>query len=356
MKTLITKILTFGGLALLVLASCKKDGAIVTVDNSVTTAATLSASTTSPTLTKATLTVNAITFTTTAPKYSYSAAYSNTLQVAVKGTNFAKPKEVPFAGTTPTQSFNIQDFNNILLGLNLPSGTSAQVEVRVKSSLSSTEGIVYSNVLTLTATPFALISYIYVPGSYQSTISTAQWTPATADSLVSPKGNGVYTGYVYFITGGEYKITPAKNWNASYGDAGSGAISLSSGTNLKAPTTTGLYFVTVDLVKNNISLTSADHLWSVIGDGAIDWNTDVDMTFNQNANVYQVTRALVSSGQIKFRADHAWSLSYGDVSPVTGQLTSSNGNNLAVPATGNYLITMNWGDPLLAPTYKLVKQ
>lgn len=352
MRTLITKTLALGSMVLLVLSACKKDGQLVSVGATPNTTAVLSASTTTPALVKANLTNNAITFTTTTPTYGYSAVVTSVLQFDTKGDNFATPKkEVTLTGLS--QAYTVQELNNILLAMNLPTGTAAQVEVRVKSSLSPTVGISYSNVLTITATPFALISYVYVPGAYQNTDVAKQWQPTTADSLVSPTGNGVYTGWVYFFAGGKFKVTPAKNWNASYGDAGSGKISL-TGSDITAPGT-GLYLVTVDLNANTITTASADHTWSVIGDGAKDWSTDINMTFNQNANAYQVTTALVASGQIKFRADHDWALSLGNVTPVTGVLTSNNGSNISIPSNGNYLISLSYGNPL-APSYTLVKQ
>ncbi|MGZ3754372.1 MAG: SusE domain-containing protein [Mucilaginibacter sp.] len=356
MKTILTKFLVLSGVTLLMLSSCKKDGVLVTSSGG--TPGALNASTTTPVLSKNSLTdpTAVVTFTFTQPTYGFNAAVTNTLQIDAANDNWAKPTSVTLGTKVLTQSYATADFNNLLLKMGLAGGTTTTVKVRIASTISSSIAPIYSNILTLTVTPFNLISYIYVPGSYQNTSSSLQWLPTTADSLVSPKGNGVYTGYVYFIAGGQFKITPAKNWSASYGDAGGGKISLTAGSNLNAPSTTGLYLLSVDLNANTITITSADHLWSVIGDAAQGWSTDINMTFKQNANAYQVTTALVSTGQFKFRADNAWALSLGDVSPVTGQLTSNNGNNIAVPATGNYLISLSYGNPLLAPTYTLVKQ
>jgi hypothetical protein len=351
MKTLITKIATFGSLALLMLASCKKEGTLVAVNTSNTTAATLTASTTTPALVKANLTQNAVTFTSTAPNYGYSAAVGNTLQFDVKGDNFATPKkEVTLGAGVLSQSYNVQDLNNILLAMNLPTGVSAQVEVRVKSSLSSTAGIVYSNVVTLTATPFALVSYVYVPGAYQG------WDPTKADSLQSATGNGVYTGIINFVgTDMTFKITPAKKWDVSYGDAGSGKISTSGG-NLTAPAA-GQYLVTLDLNANTITMVKADY-YSLIGDADIDWNTDVDMKFNNGVQLWTLTAPLKSTGGFKIRKNHDWGTSYGFPSPLNGGvLTSSNGANLTVSVTGTYALTfiVSTTDATVA-NYTAVKQ
>jgi hypothetical protein len=367
MKNLITKFLALSSLALLMLPSCKKDGAIVTVDPSTTTAATLTSSSTAPALVKANLKTTAVTFTTTAPKYSYNAAYTNTLQVAVKGTNFTSPKEVPFDVNVFTQSYTVQDFNNILLALNLPSGASAQVEVRVKSSLSTTAGIVYSNVVTITATPFALVSYLYVPGAYQSTVVAQQWIPATADSLQSPTGNGVYTGIINFTGTGsalQFKITPVKTWDNSYGLDASGNFKLNpttqyapTGGNLTAPAA-GQYLVTVDLNVGTITFTTVDY-YSAIGDATANgWGTDTDLKFNNGTRIWTLTTSLVSTGAFKFRKNHDWGTSYGwPTTSPSNTLTSTSGNNMSVTTSGTYAITFSVSttDATVA-TYTAVKQ
>ncbi|MBV8390097.1 MAG: SusE domain-containing protein [Mucilaginibacter sp.] len=364
MKTLVTKILASGGIALLMLVSCKKDGSLTTVRSSSTTAATLSASTTTPALVKANLTATAVTFTATAPSYGYSAAITNTLQFDVKGDNFATPKkEVVLPAGAISQSYTVQDLNNILLGMNLATGASAQIEVRVKSSLSSTAGIVYSNVVGLSVTPFALVSYVYVPGAYQG------WNPSTADSLQSATGNGVYTGIINFTAGNnQFLVTPAKNWNNKWatGDAAttnatsaSYTVTYNGANNFYAPTTAGQYWVTLNTNTNTMTITPADY-YSIIGDAALGWGADVDLKFNNGSQLWTsaVPIPLVSTGSFKFRKDHQWATSYGWPSTGPGAtLTSANGANISISASGNYAITfaVSATDATVA-TYTAVKQ
>lgn len=349
MKTLLTKFLAISSIGLLMLASCKKDETKTVATSG--KAGTVQASTNTIVLSKADIANTAVTFTLTNADYGYKAAVTNTLQIDVPSDNFAKPKEYAFAAGSLTQSFSVPDFNALLLALNLPTGTASQVQVRIKSQISANIAPIYSNAISLTATPFALISYLWVPGTYQG---GKQWDPPTADSLVSPTANGVYTGFVHFDAGGNFKVTSNPDWNhTNYGDAGAGKIS-SSGGNLSSPGA-GLYFVTVDLNAGTITYATYGGVWSVIGNGAIDWNTDVDMTFVPATNAYEVTTALNSAGAIKFRADHGWSLNLGDATPVNGTLVAG-GGNIAVPSNGTYLISLSFGNPLLGPTYKLVKQ
>ncbi|GAB3914085.1 SusE domain-containing protein [Mucilaginibacter boryungensis] len=354
MKTLITKFLALSCLAVTVLAACKKDETRV-VANSNPTASTLTLSTTAPTLNKATLTANAITITATPQSYGYNAAVNYTLQLAVKGTNFAKPVEIGLTASALSKSWTVQDFNNLLLSMNLPFTSASQVEVRLKSFLSptSTTGIVYSNVGTITATPFPLVAYVYVPGAYQG------WNPATADSLQSATGNGVYTGIInYTGTDFHFKITPAKKWDVAYGDAGGGKISTSGG-DILAPGA-GLYQVTVDLNANTITMVKAAAYYSVIGDAtAGGWGNDTDMKFNNGTQIWEITIPLVSTGQFKVRKNHDWTISYGI--PKTGAngstLASSDDDNIPVAANGTYKFTFApIGTDNAKATYTLVKQ
>lgn len=353
MKTLITRFLAFSCLAILVLASCKKDE-VRTVAQPATGGA-LTASTTTPVLSKANLTATAITITGTAQNYGYNAAAVNTLQIAVKGTAFATPTEVSLAAGVLSKTYTVKDFNNLLLSMNLPSGTPAQLEMRVKSSLSSTatEGLAYSNVVTITATPFALVSYIYVPGAYQG------WNPPTADSLQSATGNGVYTGIINFTPGNfGFKVTPQKKWDVAYGNAGGNKIS-TSGSDFAAPGA-GQYQLTVDLNANTITVEPVAAYYSVIGDAtAGGWGNDTDMKYNNGTNTWEILIPLVSTGHFKVRKNHDWGTSYGV--PKTGAdgatLASSDSNDIPVAANGTYKFTFApIGTDNKTAAYTLVKQ
>lgn len=338
MRTMFTKFLAFSSVALLMLASCKKDEnrAIATSG----TGGNLTASSTSPALDKNSLTTTAITFNVTQANFGFKAAATNTLQIDVPADNWAKPKEVILGAGVMSQSYTTLDFNNLLLALNLPTGKSAQVQARVKSQLSSATNPVYSNVINLTVTPFAITSWVYVPGAYQG------WNPSTADSLVSATGNGIYKGTIMFTAGNLlFKITPAKNWNVAYGDAGNGTISTSGG-NLTAPGV-GSYLITADLNANTI--TYAYNQWGVIGDATPGgWSTDTDMKYNNSTGLWTVTLPLSSSGGYKFRYNHDWTVNLGG----SGGTLTAGGANITVPVSGTYLVTL---DPV-ANTYTAVKQ
>ncbi|HZX58280.1 MAG TPA: SusE domain-containing protein [Mucilaginibacter sp.] len=352
MKTVLTKFLAISSIALLMLASCKKDETKVYATSG--TPGTLTANATAPIIldkTKYADTTKVVIFNFSKANFGFKAGVTNVLQIDAANDDWKNPTTFTLGPGVLSQGFSTADFNSLLLKLNLPAGLASQVNVRVSNSISTNVTPVYTNILTLTVTPFNLISYVYVAGTYQF----HQWTPAVADSLVSPTDNGVYNGYVYFDAGGAFKVTSAPDWNhTNYGDAGGGTIS-GSGGNINSPGA-GLYQVTVDLNKNTIAFTPYIHLWSIIGDGAQGWNAgnDVDMVFNQSANAFQATTPLVSTGSIKFRADHDWGINYGGTAPLAPLVL--NGGNLPVPVSGTYLVSLTFGDPNTSPTYTLVKQ
>lgn len=243
------KILSFlilGGIALMMFSSCKKDE--VQTVSTLGSAGTLTTSTTAPALSLATSANTAITFTWTATGVSgYQAGITYTLQIDKKGNNFAAAREIA-ASSTLTQPVTVGAINTVLLNLNLATGVSTQVEVRLKSVIAANVVPVYSNVLVLTVVPFTLTSYVYVPGAYQG------WDPSTAPSLSSPTSTGVYDGVVTFpaTAAFEFKITKDANWNLSYGGA-NGLLSTTGG-NLTVPGA-GTYLIHVDLNALTYTLT-----------------------------------------------------------------------------------------------------
>lgn len=324
MKSFIIKSIALG-LMTLGLWSCKKDETKTIATNG--TGSALTSSVAAVAIDKSKLTADVITFNWTNANFGYQAAVTNTLQLAVKGTNFKTTKDVVLDANAVTKTFKGVDFNNLLLALNLPFTQGTDLEARIKSTISTAVAPVYSNVMTINGKPFPLTAWIYVPGAYQG------WAPETADSLVSVTGNGIYTGIIGFTTGNlEFKITPAKNWNTAYGDAGSGKLSTTVGDNLKAPAA-GAYEITADLNANTYTMTKI--VWSLIGDATPNgWDGDSDMTYAKGQ--WSVTLAL-KAGELKFRKNHDWGVNLGG---SAGNAVNG-GDNIKIAAAGNYTLTLN---------------
>lgn len=337
MKSLILKSILFSLMAI-VLWSCKKDEAPVVATAG--TPGSLQASATTLVLDKTMLSTNVVTFTMADADFGYQAAITNTLQLSVKGQNFAadKTKEFTLEPKVKSKSYNGFDFNNLLLALNLPTTSSSDVEIRVKSSISNALSPVYSNVVTINARPFPLTAWVYVPGAYQG------WDILKADSLISPTGNGVYTGVINFVAANsEFKITPAKKWDVSYGDGGGGKLSKTGG-NLKN-TAAGPQLLTVDLNKNEWTIAPASR-WSIIGDAVpgSGWFLDTDMKYiNDGKGQYALTTNLLV-GEFKFRRNYDWGTTIGNGAA-----------NIKVTTAGNYTLILTVNADGKTGTYTITK-
>ncbi|RYY29821.1 MAG: DUF5116 domain-containing protein [Sphingobacteriaceae bacterium] len=246
MKKTLISFLTVCSALLMLFSSCKKDG--TQTISSIGTAGTLSASTTAPALSLATAANAAVTLSfpaTTVTGYQTALTYS--IQVDKKGNNFASAREI--AATAPATNVTVGTLNTALLNLGLATGTSTQIDVRVKSTIAANAAPVYSNIINLTVTPYTLTSYVYVPGAYQG------WDPTKADvgTLSSPTSNNIYDGKITFPAGSlEFKITPAQSWNVSYG--GSNNVLSLTGGNLSVPSA-GTYLVHADFNAFTYTLT-----------------------------------------------------------------------------------------------------
>ncbi|MDQ0641464.1 hypothetical protein QF042_005029 [Pedobacter sp. W3I1] len=339
MKSIFSKILIFG-LITTTIWSCKKDE-VQTVTN-VSPAGTLTASATALNLIQANQTRPALTLSFPAPTVTgYIVPVSNTLQFDLKGKNFSTAREVVVSNASYTPT--VSEFNTMLLALGGVIGTSTQVEVRLKSG-PAVNAMTYSNVITLTATPYLASAWIYAPGAYQV---SPDWNPPTADSLVSLTSNGIYKGVINYPTGKlEFKITPEKKWDVNYGDGGSGTLN-STGGNLNAGTA-GLKQVTVDMNAKTWSIKPVLQLWSIIGDATPGgWGTDTDMKYiNDGKESWRITLDL-KAGPLKFRMNHDWAVNLGGGTNLT-----LGGADINVATAGNYTITLsvNNPDPTLAAT------
>jgi hypothetical protein len=336
MKSTFLKTIAYS-LIVVSLWSCKKDEDRVV--SNVSAAGTLTASATTIGLSSQDAAKTAVTLTFPAPVVTgYQVPVASTLQFDLKGNNFATARELVAATTSYTTT--VADLNKMMLSLGATIGKPAELEVRLRSAAAPNVPT-YSNVITLTATPYLASAWVYVPGAYQG------WTPATADSLVSLTGNGIYEGLIFMPADKlTFKVGPAKSFDGAYGDAGGDALSTTGG-DLNAGTP-GLKKITVDLNAKTYKIANADS-WGVIGDAtAGGWDADTDLKFiNDGKGFWKLTTAL-KAGAIKFRMNDAWTVSLGG---ADGKLTSDNGANISIAAAGNYTISL---DPV-GLTYTLVK-
>ncbi|MGE8243423.1 MAG: SusE domain-containing protein [Sphingobacterium sp.] len=338
------KIIHYIGLVLLLLAtfqSCKKDETQARLASTdAVKPATLTLDKTNLTLSKANANDTVLHLRMIQPDFGFQAAVTNVLQFGLKGDNFKTVKEVVIPNGRSAMGFTGYELNSYLLSLGVPTGTASEFDVRLKSSINSKIAAVFSALASLKAVPYASTSYLYVPGAYQG------WDPATAESIVSPTSNGVYTGIISFPeANSEFKLTTERNWANSYGQTATGKIAYNSGDNIKAPRAGNLE-IEVNTTANTIIF--KDHSWGVIGSATPKgWDADTDMKYD-NANQLWKLRVNLTAGAIKFRKNHDWGTNFGG---SNGNLVAG-GADIAVANAGTYDIVLD----LNAYTYTLTKK
>jgi hypothetical protein len=279
--------------------------------------------TTAPTvaLSKPTKAADALTLSATPSNYGYQAAVTYALEMAPQGSNFAQPVAIELDKTL-TKKFTVGEFNGLLTQLGLPAGTQAQVEARVRSTVASRVEPVYSNVVTIAATPYLDI----------------------VARLASLNNDKVYEGYIYFenpVT--NFTATLAPDFTQSFGDAGNGTSKAlkQDGADMIA-NGAGFYLIKADLDANEWSATPV--AWGVIGNATKDgWGSDQNMTYDPATRLWKATLDLVP-GEMKFRANDEWSINMGDSNPKNGTL-DYNGDNIPVTAAGKYDVTLDLNTP-----------
>lgn len=327
----------FAAITMMMVCSCEKDEdqAILSLQS----ASMLKASTNALSLSSTNAGNTAITFTVTPAQYTPKVEITNVLQFAASGTNFANKKEAGLNNGVLSKSYTVVEFNALMLSLGLPTGVSSDIDVRVKTTVGQGQPE-YSAIQKISVNPYALISYMYAPGKYQG------WTPSTANTLVSPTSDGIYVGYIKFLStadnGLAFKITPQKNWDNSYGtnatfSAGVNTIPVvyNSGSDIVAP---GIGYYQATLNTNTNTLKMIPYQMSLIGSATPggNWSTDIDMAWD-NTQLKWTATATFLAGEFKFRLNHDWNqTNWGG----SGGSASTSGGNIAISG-GQHTVTFD---------------
>lgn len=81
--------------------------------------------------------------------------------------------------------------------------------------------------------------------------------------------------------------------------------------------------------------------WGIIGSATpTGWGSDTNMDYNLSTHLYSISMNMVAGGAYKFRLDDGWATNFGDNGD---DLTlESNGADIPISVTGNYLIVANF--------------
>ena len=347
MKIWINKIIVLCVLSLTILG-CEKDEERLVLKMGQAPALTASAS--NLVLTEENAANEAVTFTWNEADFGFDAAVTYALQIDTAGDNFVKPYSVSL-GNTLEKTYTVEELNNLLTKLKYTAEVAQDMPVRIKASVSDLVDPVYSNVSTVSVTPYSTFvepGFIYVPGGYQG------WNPGTAPSLISVENNGVYQGIVSFVGADnlEFKFTPERNWENDFGKGALPGSLVEKGGNLEVPAA-DTYMLTANL--NNMTWSHAKHSWGIIGTAtAGGWDSDTNLKYIHDEGVWKLTTAL-SAGELKFRFNDDWALNYGD-DDASNNLLNANGANIAIASPGTYLIVLDVDNEDGTATYSITKQ
>ena len=262
-------------LSLIVLAaSCKKDENKVVFEGTDTNLVVASSAPATLVLAIADKPLNAMTFTWNNPGFKFNTGASSqdvtyTLQIDTTGANFTNPKiQEKSISKDLSTSITVGELNGYLLSMNLQFGAPHAIEVRVKASLKNNAVPVYSNVLKYTVTPYLDVKFpvpanLYITGS----ATPVGWQCACGEAPVLSQKFTKINDYTFELTlplsaNNEYLLLPIyADWGAKYGFTGAGAANnvlgdtfQPNGNNIKAPTVTGTYKITVDFKTGTFSL------------------------------------------------------------------------------------------------------
>jgi starch-binding outer membrane protein SusE/F len=255
--------------------ACKKTENQIVLEDAKTPV--LAASTAAVRLTPATETETAITLTWTNPEYKFTTG-PNSLDVSYKmemdtaGANFASASKYTTTFTSDlTKSYTEKAFNSILGNdMRLPTGRQLTMEVRITASIAGSIPKV-SNVIRFTATAFVPPPKVPVPANLFITgdATPANWmgggdAPVLAQKFTRITGTNTFEIASLAIVGDKsFLLVPAYgDWSNKFGGLGAndannvnGDDFKVGGNNLKVPSVSGNYKISVDFQTGKYTLT-----------------------------------------------------------------------------------------------------
>ena len=222
----------------------------------------------------------AITLSWTNPDYKFTTGVNSqdvnyTVEIDTTGSNFTNPsRKIISVSKDLSLTISQNDFNDYLLNqLQLSTTMQHNIEIRVTSTLSGGTVPVSSNVLKLTAQPYAIPPKVAPPASGKLFI-TGSATPkgwmgggdpeVAAQEFTQVSPTLYELDHITLSGGNSYLFVPAYgDWNAKYGGAGSSNNSnnvngddfKAGGSDLLAPATSGDYKIVVDFQRGKFTVT-----------------------------------------------------------------------------------------------------
>ncbi len=330
------------------------------------TAVTLNSSTATVAPTLADSVANVLSFSWTNPQYGQDTSlYKFIIEVTPAGNNFATKVTKTVTGSLAA-SITGRELNNMLLNLGLTAGTASNVDVRVISSYGNNNERYLSNVLTISAKPFADPAVLSTEKTtVTGTLATANqpsntfsWTEAfkkytgTVTYTLQYDSSGKNFATINEIPVGTGLLTKALNEGEMNQTALScGVVGGTQGKieyRIKAVTASGstafsnVVSVTINSYESIVRLYMPGGYQGSTGNGN-DWDPGTapelirDNRTGAVNKLYYIYIYLPAGAEFKVTQGRSWDVNYGG----TGGVLANNGANFTVSTAGYYRISID---------------
>jgi hypothetical protein len=324
--------------------------------------------------------------------YGVDTPVTYTLEMDTNDGDFSNPDE--FIITTNEKIFTHAALNYLALKFNLIPNIEGGLKVRLKTNLSYGALPSYSNIETITVTPYETLNLKYpMPAELylQGDAVPSNWGTPVPDSQKMTQIDNHRFGLITNLVGGKNyaAISAPSTWSdpayvaidsdqlAEGGDfrpAGSMTEPQWGGNPYSSPASTGVYKIIIDFTSGKYTVTPEPSVLTpptdlyVIGDATpLGWAANVDATqkFTKiNDHTFELTLNLTDGGAFAFITTTAYSdpaykaktasqdASGGDfIASGSATTPAWGGSDLVAPSSGSYTITVNFksGTYLLKP-------
>ena len=310
--------------------------------------------------------------------YGIDTPLTYTLQMDTNDGEFVSPQEIAIASGNNI-SLTHADLNAKAFALKLAPEVASKIKVRLKANLKYGAVPIYSNVSTLTVTPFSTLILKYpmpVELYLQGDAVPSNWGTPVTDIQKMTQIDDHRFGLIVALTGGKNfaVITAASTWSdPAYVTLDANTIPQSTGnfeprgsaTNwggapIKSPAVSGVYQVILDFTTGTYTITPAELMTSpaelyIIGDATTNgWNApgNAQKFTKVDNNTFTITTTLKAGKFAFINANATWStpayLGKTDAEPLLGGNLTLNqapnwaGSSITAPNPGNYTITVNF--------------
>ena len=310
--------------------------------------------------------------------YGIDTPLTYTLQMDNSDGEFVSPQEIAIASGNNI-SLKHADLNAKAFALKLAPEVASKIKVRLKANLKYGAVPIYSNVSTLTVTPFSTLILKYpMPAELylQGDAVPSNWGTPVTDIQKMTQIDDHRFGIIIALTGGKNfaVITAASTWSdPAYVTLDANTIPQSTGnfeprgsaTNwggapIKSPAVSGVYQVILDFTTGTYSITPSELMTSpaelyIIGDATTNgWNApgNAQKFTKVDNNTFTITTTLKAGKYAFINANSTWStpayLGKTDSEPLLGGNLTLNqapnwaGSSITAPNPGTYKITVNF--------------